>query len=67
MSRTHDLEQRAMTGDRSAIITLISDYRLIREKIESLKKLQYRDGTIDGANAHQFFGEVEDILIDTEE
>ena len=64
MSRTFELEKQAMTGDRNAVIKLVSDYRLVREKIEALKNLQYRDGTIDGANARQFFGEVEDILTD---
>ena len=64
MSRTFELEKQAMTGDRNAVIRLVSDYRLVREKIEALKNLQYRDGTIDGANARQFFGEVEDILTD---
>jgi hypothetical protein len=62
-SRTHELEKDALTGDRQAVMRLVSDYRLVRAKIEWVKNLQYRDGTIDGVNAHQFFSEVEDILV----
>jgi hypothetical protein len=62
-NRTHELEKAAMTGDRQALMQLVSDYRLVRAKIEWVKNLWYRDGTIDGANAHQFFSEVEEILV----
>ena len=66
-NRTHELEKAALTGDRQAVLQLVLDYRLIREKIEWVKNLQYRDGTIDGANAHQFFGEVKEILAGDED
>jgi len=66
-NRTHELEKDALTGDRQAVMRLVSDYRQIRAKIEWVKNLQYRDGTIDGANAHQFFSEVEEILAGDED
>lgn len=66
-NRTHELEKLAMTGDRQALIQLVSDYRLVRAKIAWVRNLQYRDGTIDGVNAGQFFSEVEEILAGDED
>lgn len=60
-SQKHALEARAMTGDRSAVLEVVSDLRKYRSAARKLLDLRYLDGAVDGAAMASFESEVCEI------
>ena len=56
-----ELEKQALTGDREAILAIVSDLRRYRAVFKKLIDSRYGDGTIDGATVSMIMSDVEDI------
>lgn len=56
-----ELEKQALTGDREAILAIVSDLRRYRAVFKRLIDSRYGDGTVDGATVSMIMSDVEDI------
>ena len=62
-----DLERRALTGNRSAVVQVISALRRYRAAVKELIENQYKDGERDLFNINAFAITLEGIENDVEE
>lgn len=54
-------EREAMTGDRSAVLRIVSALREYRREVKQLLERRYSDGEVDGATLHGFASAIDDI------
>ena len=61
LTQLQQAEREAMTGDREAILTVISALRRYRALGKRLLDSRYSDGECDGYSIHRFECEMQDI------
>ena len=59
-ARIHDLEKRAMTGDRNAVLLIIDIRRKLHAAAIELLDKRYSDGECDGLTLSMFAGACDD-------
>lgn len=56
-----ELEKRALTGDRQAVIELVSCFRKLRAASRKLLDARYSDGECDSYGLHEFAMVLEEV------
>lgn len=54
-------ELEALTGDRAAVLSVVSALRRYRELVNRIAKARYADGEVDGATLASLLSEVSEI------
>jgi hypothetical protein len=64
-SALHEIEKRAMVGDKRAVLALVSFERHLRDAAKKLLDARYRDGECDAVALSRFASEVEEAAENT--